>query len=324
MKLIMENWRKYMNEQVNRKPKAAVLFDGAGFARLGLEQSGWECVGFELNPVAHWLSTHVGSGNSVMADVRDVDLSDFTAVWASPPCQKLSPAKKGSGQIVTGKYKDDLLKWSLDITKVWPNIKVLWVENVITREPGEDDWGTKYNAAQFAEEPKQKRQRIVGGTFPEPETYREYDTRYYELGDSVCPAITATESKWYAACDRRANRWFYKHFGRKGYYWEFADKMGMEEIPQAWKDIFLDIDEANQFRGKEKSRALLAIETKIGWDRNEITNIKQVKEKGKRPKKVGVLTACKWRDALIRAIGNGVVVSMARKFGEAALKDLNK
>ena len=68
----------------------------------------------------------------------------------------------------------------------------------------------------------------------------------------------------------------------------------------------------------------MAIETKIGWDRNEITNIKQVKEKGKRPKKVGVLTACKWRDALIRAIGNGVVVSMARKFGEAALKDLNK
>ena len=92
----MTNWKKFLSENKVRKPRAAVLFDGAGFARLGLEQAGWECVGFELNPMAHWLSQFVGNGNVVMQDVRTVDLSGFDAVWASPPCQKRSVARSRS------------------------------------------------------------------------------------------------------------------------------------------------------------------------------------------------------------------------------------
>lgn len=66
-----------------KKLKIAVLFDGAGLARLGLEQAGHECTGFELNPVAHHLSKFVGSGNCVLADVRNVNLDEFDAVWVS-------------------------------------------------------------------------------------------------------------------------------------------------------------------------------------------------------------------------------------------------
>ena len=133
----MTNWKKFLSENKVRKPRAAVLFDGAGFARLGLEQAGWECVGFELNPMAHWLSQFVGNGNVVMQDVRTVDLSGFDAVWASPPCQKRSVARAGSGYSAEGKYKDDLLDWSLSIPQRFPNIKYLWVENVADR-----DWET--------------------------------------------------------------------------------------------------------------------------------------------------------------------------------------
>ncbi len=34
----------------------AVLFDGAGLARLGLEQAGHTCTGIELDPLKHMLS----------------------------------------------------------------------------------------------------------------------------------------------------------------------------------------------------------------------------------------------------------------------------
>jgi site-specific DNA-cytosine methylase len=34
--------------------KIAVLFDGAGLARKGLEDSGHECTGFEIDPVSHY------------------------------------------------------------------------------------------------------------------------------------------------------------------------------------------------------------------------------------------------------------------------------
>lgn len=71
----------------NEKLRIAVLFDGAGLARLGLEEAGHECVGYELNPIAHYLSCFVGKENTVLKDVKDItdqEFQGFDAVWASP------------------------------------------------------------------------------------------------------------------------------------------------------------------------------------------------------------------------------------------------
>ena len=60
---------------------------------------------------------------------------------------------------------DDLLEYSLKLPH-----EVLWVENVIAKgKEAHNDWGIKYNAAQFTEDPLQCRNRIIGGRFKEPE-----------------------------------------------------------------------------------------------------------------------------------------------------------
>ena len=89
----------------------AVLFDGAGLARLGLEQAGHTCTGFELDPNKHRLSLSVGSGNTSLADVRDFDLRSYDAAWCSPPCQLHSDARTQGAPI--SPFATDLLEWSL-------------------------------------------------------------------------------------------------------------------------------------------------------------------------------------------------------------------
>lgn len=161
--------------------KIAVLFDGAGLARLGLELAGHDCVGFELNPWKHCLSKFVGSGNCVLADAREVDLAPFDAVWASPPCQTHSiAATQGppKDQIGLGEFYSDgtLLAWSEQIEK-----DILWIENV--------DWHSTrhlpiYNAAQFIDPPIQNRSRRMGGRYVAPNVLRPY--KRAEPG--ICPA----------------------------------------------------------------------------------------------------------------------------------------
>jgi site-specific DNA-cytosine methylase len=211
--------------------KIAVLFDGAGLARLGLEQAGHECVGFELDPWKHRLSQFVGSGNSVLADARDVDLSGFDAVWASPPCQKRSMANTNP---VTGKKEnqaeiyegyDDLLYFSLGLPH-----DVLWVENVIEKG-GDNSWGKKYNAAQFLEDPIQVRNRIIGGRFREPVVHRPYQFTYPKL--KICPAIMASQGQGgYAPKFKRAEG----YYGRKMTLEECAYHQGIE-IPEEWYEV---------------------------------------------------------------------------------------
>lgn len=201
--------------------KIAVLFDGAGLARLGLEQVGYECTGFELDPTKHYLSQMVGSGNCKLADVRDIDLSNFDAVWASPPCQQRSSARTQGNP--TSPYSEDLLTWSLGL----PN-NILWVENVMVQGRNNNDWGTKYNAAQFLENPIQNRNRIIGGRYLEPETFRDYTRAYPE----ICPCITASEYKGCASDKRRASR----YYGRRLTIQECAFHQGFE-IPDGWLEI---------------------------------------------------------------------------------------
>lgn len=182
--------------------KIAVLFDGAGLARLGLERAGHRCTGYELDPIKHYMSKYVGSGNCVLADARDVDLSGYDAVWASPPCQKHSSAKT-QGEAVS-KYSDGgLLEWSLALKGKVP---VLWVENVKPYRKDQQGWGTLWNAAQFLLEPIQNRQRLIGGDYRSPLTFRKFQEYYPEM--DICPCITASEYKGCATDKRRASRWY--------------------------------------------------------------------------------------------------------------------
>jgi site-specific DNA-cytosine methylase len=170
--------------------KIAVLFDGAGLARLGLEQAGHECTGYELDPSKHYLSKFVGSGNSILGDVRDFDYSGYDAIWASPPCQKHSE-QNTSGNVRKPILGDgSLLDWSLELKCIYPD-KTIWVENVINKNTV--IWGTMYNAAQFLENPIQSRRRMIGGSFKEPTVYRKFQYSYPKL--KICPAILASEGR---------------------------------------------------------------------------------------------------------------------------------
>lgn len=143
-----------------RSLNIAVLCDGGGLARDGLKKAGHKCTGIEIDPIKHYLSSFVGDGNCLLGDMRDFDLSSYDAVWSSPPCQKRSRMNGTPSTASIESYKgyDDLLAWSLALQN-----EIVWVENVFTKAPGQDDWGEYWNAAQFLAVPIQNRNRIIGG-----------------------------------------------------------------------------------------------------------------------------------------------------------------
>lgn len=263
--------------------KIAVLFDGAGLARLGLEQAGHECVGFEIDRWKHHLSTFVGSGKSIHADALASDYSEFDAVWASPPCQKRSQANtntttsKEDAQAVIYEGYDELLEFSLSLPH-----GTLWVENVIAKT-GDNNWGKRYNAAQFTEDPIQLRNRIIGGRFNEPKVYRPYQFTYPKL--DVCPAIMAAQGQGgYSPKFKRAEG----YYGRKMTLEECAYRMGID-IPVEWYEIPDDfIGSINEQKSLRRGRVV-------------------------------TYTKSDWKVILFEALGNGVPVFMAKAFGEAAM-----
>lgn len=211
--------------------RIAVLFDGAGLARLGLEQAGHTCVGFELDPWKHHLSQSVGAGDCRLRDVTKLSpeyLNDyFDGVWASPPCQAHSEART-QGAVKKPEFGGgDLLAYTIDLLYGFDG--PVWVENVDSQSVREVMALTgkydKWNAAQFLETPIQNRNRLIWGEHRTPHTFRGY--RRYVPG--ICPCITATEDRGCASDSRRASRFY----GRKLTVPECAYHQGFE-IPEAW------------------------------------------------------------------------------------------
>jgi DNA (cytosine-5)-methyltransferase 1 len=64
------------------------LFCGAGGASMGYHQAGHEVVGVDINKQKHY------PFEFIQADALTVDLSDFDAIHASPPCQEYTNLKK--------------------------------------------------------------------------------------------------------------------------------------------------------------------------------------------------------------------------------------
>ena len=79
------------------------LFCGAGGAAYGLKQAGFYVIGIDIKKPSNY------SGDIfIQADIHNIpfnDLSIFSMIWSSPPCQKFSPA--------SGRWKG---------TKKYPNL----------------------------------------------------------------------------------------------------------------------------------------------------------------------------------------------------------
>jgi len=300
-------------------PRALVLFDGAGFARLGLEQAGWDCVGVELDPWKHVLGESIGRGQTILGDVVEVVddlLPEVDAVWASPPCQWLSGARTQG--VPTSPYAADLLDWSLALPA-----PILWVENVIpawtgVRREGDHGvltkpgmgWCSVYNAAQFTPEPRQNRNRCFGGHFPAPPVYRPYKRTF----PKVCPTVTASEYKGCATDVRRASR----YYGRRLKLEEAAWLQGLDQIPPPWFELGEELVAT-------KTLSPYGVGTKtephVLCDGSGCMEC----EAGRIEVPVGrrrSWTPGRWRRNMYEAIGNAVPVYMARAFGEAGIAAL--
>lgn len=174
----------------SRKLNILVLFDGAGLAMRGLLDAGHDCTGVELMPEKAHLSKILNpdAKEHIVANVLDLDMDwieSFEAVWASPPCQKRSDVSitKDPNSEDYANY-DYYLQWSLNL----PN-EVLWVENVLSFRYS-NNFGEKWNAAQFELEPRQTRRRIIAGRYLRPFAFRQFQYDYPKL--NICPAIMAS------------------------------------------------------------------------------------------------------------------------------------
>jgi len=225
--------------------KVAVLFDGAGLARLGLEQAGLDCTGFELDPMTAALGRQVGSGNVHVADARDVDLAEFGAVWASPPCQPYSDQNHlDRNEVILASDADgladpELLTWALQI-----QTPILWVENVMSRT-GRHSLAVRrqcWNAAQFLEYPIQRRRRMILGRYPPPKVWREFKEDYPHMSGYVPPAPLASEVAHGGRSGdpsqerRKFSRWYMQKADRMPTLDDMAIAQGFN-IPPVWYSI---------------------------------------------------------------------------------------
>lgn len=132
--------------------KIAVLFEGFGHARKGLEEAGHECVGVELDLGCHTIAKSLCKGEAIHSDPRNFPIRGFDAVWLSRPND---------------------LEWALHI-----GTDVLWVEHSVMSEF--NNWGRIYNAAQFIDPPELNLNIIIGGRYKAPKILRPYKRNYHQ------------------------------------------------------------------------------------------------------------------------------------------------
>lgn len=69
--------------------RALDLFCKAGGATRGLQQAGYHVTGVDIEPQPHYCGDAF-----VCGDALDINLAGYDLVWASPPCQEYTKARK--------------------------------------------------------------------------------------------------------------------------------------------------------------------------------------------------------------------------------------
>ena len=165
------------------RPRALVLFAGAGFSSVGLALAGYLITAVELDEKKCYLHSFMkpAAEKIICADVRSLTpqfLQQWSQIWLSPPCQQRSVMRVSSKKVGAASERGfDFVNWCLENTR---HCDVVWIENVYnTNTIAQDsEWATQWNAAQFSPIPLQCRQRLVGGKYPMPRVFRKHHRSY--------------------------------------------------------------------------------------------------------------------------------------------------